>query len=70
MMELAKLILRITGASSGIVHQDLPVDDPKVRRPDITKAKKNLNWQPKVSLESGLQKTVDYFKTMIANRES
>ena len=39
MMELAKLILRITGASSGIVHQDLPVDDPKVRRPDITKAK-------------------------------
>jgi len=70
MMELAKLILRITGASSGIVHQDLPVDDPKVRRPDITKAKKNLNWQPKVSLESGLQKTVDYFKTMITNRES
>lgn len=70
MMELAKLILRITGASSGIVHQDLPVDDPKVRQPDITKAKKNLHWQPEVSLESGLQKTVDYFKTMITNRES
>lgn len=70
MMELAKLILRITGGSSGIVHQDLPVDDPKVRQPDITKAKKNLHWQPEVSLESGLQKTVDYFKTMITNRES
>ena len=70
MMELAKLILRITESSSGIVHQDLPVDDPKVRQPDITKAKKNLNWQPKVSLESGLQKTIDYFKTMITNRKS
>jgi len=44
------------------VFKPLPVDDPKVRRPDITRAKEILNWQPKVSLEEGLIKTIDYFR--------
>jgi dTDP-glucose 4,6-dehydratase len=61
--ELAKIIIRQTNSRSKIVYKPLPTDDPKVRRPDITKAKKLLKWEPKVELEDGLQKTIEYFKT-------
>ncbi len=60
--DFAKLILKLTKSKSKIVHKPLPVDDPKIRRPDITKAEKLLNWSPRVSLEEGLQKTIEYFK--------
>jgi dTDP-glucose 4,6-dehydratase len=68
MLDLAKRIIRMTGSSSRIEHKALPVDDPKVRRPDITKAKKYLSWAPKVALEEGLGHTVEYFKKALRNK--
>ncbi|HNX90786.1 MAG TPA: SDR family oxidoreductase [Candidatus Omnitrophota bacterium] len=62
MNEIAAKIKNITGAKSEIVYEPLPVDDPKKRRPDITKAKSKLGWEPKVLLEDGLKKTIEYFK--------
>ena len=62
LLELAKAIIRLTGSRSKIVFKPLPTDDPKVRRPDITRARKFLNWKPRVDLEAGLIKTIDYFK--------
>ncbi len=59
---LAKKIVELTGSKSVIEHKPLPTDDPKVRRPDITKAKKELNWEAKVELEQGLKNTIDWFK--------
>ena len=64
-LEFAKIIINLTGTSSKIVFNDLPVDDPKQRRPDITKARKILNWEPKVSLEQGLKTTIKYFKAIL-----
>ena len=61
-LQLAGKILEITGSKSEIVYKPLPEDDPKVRRPDITRAQKALNWQPKVSLEEGLEKSIQWFK--------
>jgi len=61
-LELAKDIIRLTNSSSRIIHKGLPTDDPRVRRPNISKAKKILKWQPKVSLETGLIRTIKYFK--------
>jgi nucleoside-diphosphate-sugar epimerase len=61
--ELAKLILKLTNSSSQIVYEKLPVDDPRRRNPDITKARNYLHWSPKVSLEEGLQKTINFFRT-------
>jgi dTDP-glucose 4,6-dehydratase len=61
--QFAEKILEITGASSGIVYKDLPIDDPKVRRPDITRARTLLGWEPKVDFEKGIRKTVDYFRS-------
>jgi dTDP-glucose 4,6-dehydratase len=61
-LEFAKIIIGITGSSSKISFKDLPVDDPKQRRPDITKARKLLGWEPKVPLEKGLRKTIEYFR--------
>jgi dTDP-glucose 4,6-dehydratase len=55
-------IIRITGATSQIEYRPLPVDDPKVRQPDISRAKKVLNWEPKVEFEEGIKKTIDYFR--------
>ena len=63
LLALAGTIIRLTGSKSKIVYKPLPVDDPKVRRPDITKAKKLLLWSPKVALEQGLEKTIDYFRS-------
>ena len=64
-LELAQEIIRLTGSRSKIVFKPLPLDDPKQRRPDITRAKKLLNWQPKVSLVTGLDKTIAYFRKKI-----
>jgi dTDP-glucose 4,6-dehydratase len=64
--EIAKMIIKSTGAKSRIVYQPLPTDDPKVRQPDITRARTLLKWEPKISLEEGLVKTLDYFRTKIA----
>jgi len=60
--DFAKLILKLTKSKSKVINKSLPVDDPKIRRPDITKAEKLLDWSPGVSLEEGLQKTIEYFK--------
>ncbi len=60
--DFAKLILKLAKSKSKIIHKPLPVDDPKIRQPDITRAKKLLNWSPRVPLEEGLQKTIEYFK--------
>jgi UDP-glucuronate decarboxylase len=63
--ELAQLIIRITGSRSRIVHTSLPVDDPRQRRPDITRAQTELEWKPKVSLEEGLSRTISYFDDLL-----
>jgi dTDP-glucose 4,6-dehydratase len=60
--ELAETIIKVTGSKSQIVYKPLPVDDPKVRQPNIEKAKTILGWEPKVSLEEGLNQTVEWFK--------
>jgi UDP-glucuronate decarboxylase len=65
MLELAHAVLDQTGSKSKIVYQPLPGDDPKMRRPDISLAKKALGWEPKVNLFDGLQKTIEYFKTIV-----
>jgi dTDP-glucose 4,6-dehydratase len=59
LMELAEAVIEITGSKSEIVHEPLPTDDPKVRRPDITLAKQILDWEPQVQLREGLQKTIE-----------
>ena len=64
--EIARTIIALIGSPSRIVYRPLPVDDPKQRRPDITRARTLLDWQPKVGLEEGLSKTVDYFKMKLA----
>jgi dTDP-glucose 4,6-dehydratase len=63
--EIAETIVRMTGSKSKIVYKDLPKDDPKQRRPDITLARTLLGWEPKVALEEGLVTTLDYFKTKV-----
>ncbi|WP_404382087.1 UDP-glucuronic acid decarboxylase family protein [Caenispirillum salinarum] len=64
MLELAQAVIRLTGSTSRIVNKPLPADDPKQRRPDITRAWDALGWEPAVALEEGLAKTVDYFRTV------
>jgi dTDP-glucose 4,6-dehydratase len=63
--EIAREILRLTGSSSRLVYKPLPEDDPKVRQPDITRARTLLGWEPKVPLEEGLKKTLAYFRTRV-----
>jgi dTDP-glucose 4,6-dehydratase len=62
-IDLAKIIIKFTNSKSKIIYNSLPIDDPKVRQPDITRAKKLLNWSPKIDLEKGLKETIDWFKT-------
>jgi UDP-glucuronate decarboxylase len=64
MLELAQLIIQLTGSKSRIVHQPLPDDDPKQRKPDISLAEAELSWRPTVSLEQGLLLTIEYFDTL------
>lgn len=63
--DLAEHIIRLTGSTSTLEKNPLPKDDPKQRRPDIKKAKELLNWEPKIKLEDGLIKTIEYFKTVV-----
>lgn len=64
-LELAEEAIRLTGSASRIVFKPLPLDDPLQRRPDITLARKSLNWAPETDLETGLERTVDYFRTVL-----
>lgn len=66
MLDLANEVLRLTGSKSPLVFLPLPADDPRQRRPDISKAKQQLGWEPKVPLTEGLQATIDYFRTKIS----
>jgi dTDP-glucose 4,6-dehydratase len=63
--QFAERILALTGSKSSIVHRPLPVDDPKVRQPDIGKARKVLGWEPRVELRTGLERTLAYFRTRL-----
>jgi len=64
--QIARRIIEMTGSRSRIIYKPLPEDDPKVRQPDITRARTLLGWEPKVSLEEGLSKTIDYFRSKVA----
>jgi dTDP-glucose 4,6-dehydratase len=64
-LEFAQLILKLTGSKSPVTHEPLPVDDPRQRRPDITRARELLGWEPKVDLEIGLRHTIDYFRNKV-----
>jgi len=63
--EIAETIIKMTGSKSRLVYKPLPTDDPKQRRPDITRARTRLGWEPKVALEEGLVKTIEYFRTKV-----
>ena len=65
-LECAQMVLKVTGSKSKIRYEPLPQDDPKQRRPDITKARRLLGWEPKIDLETGLGKSLDYFKQAVA----
>ena len=68
--ELATMVLELTGSRSKIVNHELPVDDPKVRKPDITRARSMLGWEPTVDLRSGLVRTIEYFRTLHAGAKT
>jgi len=61
-MELAKLIKKLTNSRSKFIYKDLPLDDPTKRQPDIRKAMEMLDWRPRVKLEEGLKRTIEWFK--------
>jgi len=69
-LECAQLVLKVTGSKSKIRYEPLPQDDPKQRRPDITKARQLLGWEPKVDLEAGLRLSLDYFKKAVAAEQT
>ena len=62
--ELQILIKKMTKSKSNVIYKDLPINDPKVRKPDISKAKKILKWMPKIKIEDGLKKTIKHFKSL------
>ena len=64
-LQLARLVKEMTGSSAEIIHRPLPVDDPKVRQPDITIARRVLSWEPAVALREGLGRTIEYFRTIV-----
>jgi len=68
MLELAELTLELTNSNSKIIHQDLPMDDPKQRQPDISLAKEKIDWEPKTQLKEGLKKTIDYFDGLLKSK--
>ena len=69
-LQFARKILELTGSRSEIVYRPLPQDDPQVRQPDITKARKLLGWEPKVALQEGLVKTIEYFRARLKDQPS
>jgi dTDP-glucose 4,6-dehydratase len=64
-LEFAREIIRAVGSRSKVAFKPLPQDDPRQRRPDITKARRILKWEPQVALSAGLVKTIDYFRTKV-----
>ena len=64
--ELAELVIELTGTTSKVENRELPVDDPKVRQPDISKARTKLGWEPQVSLREGVSRTIEYFRAVLA----
>jgi dTDP-glucose 4,6-dehydratase len=64
-LEIAKLVLELTRSLSHITHHPLPADDPKVRRPDISRARTLLKWEPQVQLEDALSRTIEYFRKVV-----
>jgi dTDP-glucose 4,6-dehydratase len=64
--QLAELVIELTGTQSTIVERELPVDDPKVRQPDISRAREMLGWEPAVSLREGVARTIEYFRAVLA----
>ena len=66
MKELAELVVKMTDSKSELTYEPLPADDPAQRKPDITLARKVLDWEPKIQLEEGLAKTIDYFRKSIS----
>jgi len=68
--QIAEEIIELTNSKSKIIFEDLPIDDPRVRQPDITKAKEKLGWEPKIDRKDGLRRTMEYFKaTLLSNKE-
>jgi UDP-glucuronate decarboxylase len=65
MIELAETVLKLTKSKSKLVRLPLPADDPKQRKPDITRARSTLGWEPKVNLEDGLKETISYFRNLL-----
>ena len=65
LLDIAKEIIELTNSKSKIVYEELPINDPKVRQPDIRKAKEKLGWEPKVARKEGLKRTIEYFKSLI-----
>ena len=65
-LDFARKIAAACGSGSAVIHQPLPVDDPKVRQPDIAQARARLQWEPRVTLEEGLSRTIDYFRSLLA----
>jgi len=64
-LELAEKVIKLTESKSKIIYKPLPSDDPMMRKPDITLAKKELDWLPNIKLDEGLMKTIEFFKTII-----
>ncbi len=66
MLELAETVIKLTGSSSSIIHKELPQDDPQQRKPDISRAKEVLGWEPTIELEEGVQRTIEYFQKVLS----
>jgi nucleoside-diphosphate-sugar epimerase len=64
-LQLAETIIKLAGSHSSIEHRELPVDDPRQRQPDISRARSKLGWQPEVGLEDGLGRTLEYFRSVL-----
>lgn len=69
-LEFAETVLEVTGSSSEITYEPLPVDDPKVRQPDITRARERLDWEPRIHLREGLRDTADDFRRRLSGRDA
>jgi dTDP-glucose 4,6-dehydratase len=70
MLELAQTVIRVSGSTSEIVFEALPIDDPQVRQPDITRAKQLLGWEPEVDIREGLRQTIDHYAKVLGTPAS